>query len=192
MKEKIILTDIDGVWLNWEQSFTDYLDRYYKIKRKDSSKYEAHLRWEGTYEQLRQLIWHFNMSSWSRYLKPFRDSQTIVPKLAQEGWKFIGITSMHEDEYSHRLREENLKELFGDVFEKVIILNTGEDKGKALLPWKDSGYYWLEDKVKNVKLGVEMGLNTVMMRHDYNAYYDNAKVTKVDNWQQIHYYINKR
>ena len=42
MKEKIILTDIDGVWLNWEQSFTDYLDRYYKIKRKDSSKYEAH------------------------------------------------------------------------------------------------------------------------------------------------------
>ena len=56
MKEKIILTDIDGVWLNWEQSFTDYLDRYYKIKRKDSSKYEAHLRWEGTDEQLRQLI----------------------------------------------------------------------------------------------------------------------------------------
>ena len=85
-----------------------------------------------------------------------------------------------------------MKELVGDVFEKIIILNPGEDKGNSLLPWKDSGYYWLEDKVKNVKLGVEMGLNTIMMRHDYNAYYDNAKITKVDNWQQIHYYINKR
>jgi FMN phosphatase YigB (HAD superfamily) len=191
-KEKIILTDIDGVWLDWEQGFTDYLEKYYKIKRVDTSKYTAHLRWQGDEEQLRQLTWHFNMSSWTRYLKPFRDAQTVVPKLAQEGWKFIGITSMHEDQYSHRLREQNLKDLFGDVFEKVIVLHTGQDKDEALLPWKDSGYYWIEDKIKNVKLGVQMGLNTIMIRHEYNASYDNPKVTKVDNWQQIHYYINKR
>lgn len=191
-KEKIILTDIDGVWLDWEQGFTDYLEKYYKIKRVDTSKYTAHLRWQGDEEQLRQLTWHFNMSAWTRYLKPFRDAQTVVPKLAQEGWKFIGITSMHEDQYSHRLREQNLKDLFGDVFEKVIVLHTGQDKGEALLPWKDSGYYWIEDKIKNVKLGVQMGLNTIMIRHEYNASYDNPKVTKVDNWQQIHYYINKR
>jgi len=192
MKEKIILTDIDGVCLNWADAFDRFLERHYKIKVKDPSQYTAHLRWEGTREQLKTLTWHFNMSAWMRYLKPFRDSQTIMPKLAEEGWKFVAITSMHIDEYSHKLREENLKTLFGDIWDQIICIGTGADKDQALLPWKDSGYIWVEDKFTNAKLGADMGLDSVLMRHDYNAKLDDNRVTKVDNWQQIYYYINKK
>ena len=191
MKEKIILTDVDGVILDWAKGFDQFLEQHYKIKVKDPTQYTAHLRWEGTREQMKTLTWHFNMSAWMRYLEPLRDSVEIIKKLGQEGWKFIAITSMHTDEYSHKLREQNLQDLYGNVWEKVICLLTGADKDQALLPWKDSGYVWVEDKFTNAVLGADMGLQSVLMKHDFNAYMDDTRVTKVDNWQQIYYYINK-
>jgi len=192
MKEKIILTDVDGVVLDWAKGFDQYLEHHYKIKVKDPTQYTAHLRWEGTREQLKTLTWHFNMSSWMRYLEPFRDSVNVLKQLGEEGWRFIAITSMHTDQNAHKLREENLKELFGDVWNKVICIATGADKDQALLPWKDSGYIWVEDKFTNARLGADMGLDSVLMRHEHNAKFEDSRITKVDNWQQIHYYINKK
>jgi len=192
MKEKIILTDVDGVVLDWAKGFDQYLEHHYKIKVKDPTQYTAHLRWEGTREQLKTLTWHFNMSSWMRYLEPFRDSVNVLKQLGEEGWRFIAITSMHTDQNAHKLREENLKELFGDVWNKVICIATGADKDEALRPWKDSGYIWVEDKFTNARLGADMGLDSVLMRHEHNAKFEDSRITKVDNWQQIHYYINKK
>ena len=191
MKEKIILTDVDGVLLDWAQGFDTFLEQHYKIKVKDSTQYTAHLRWEGTREQMKTVAWHFNMSAWMRYLNPLRDSVPVVKKLGEEGWRFIAITSMHVDAYAHKLREDNLKELYGDVWTQVISLPTGGDKNEALLPWKDSGYLWVEDKFSNAVLGADMGLTSILMKHDFNAYMDDTRITKVDNWQQIYYYINK-
>lgn len=192
MKEKIILTDVDGVLLDWAQGFDAFLEQHYKIKVKDPTQYTAHLRWEGTREQMKTLTWHFNMSAWMRYLNPLRDSVPVVKQLGEEGWRFIAITSMHVDSYAHKLREDNLKELYGNVWTQVICLPTGGDKDEALLPWKDSGYVWVEDKFSNAVLGADMGLNSILMKHDFNAYMDDSRLTKVDNWQQIYYYINKK
>ena len=192
MKEKIILTDVDGVLLDWAQVFDTFLEQHYKIKVKDSTQYTAHLRWEGTREQMKTVAWHFNMSAWMRYLNPLRDSVPVVKKLGEEGWRFIAITSMHVDAYAHKLREDNLKELYGDVWTQVISLPTGGDKNEALLPWKDSGYLWVEDKFSNAVLGADMGLTSILMKHDFNAYMDDTRITKVDNWQQIYYYINNK
>ena len=192
MKEKIILTDVDGVLLDWAQGFDTFLEQHYKIKVKDSTQYTAHLRWEGTREQMKTVAWHFNMSAWMRYLNPLRDSVPVVKKLGEEGWRFIAITSMHVDAYAHKLREDNLKELYGDVWTQVISLPTGGDKNEGLLPWKDSGYLWVEDKFSNAVLGADMGLTSILMKHDFNAYMDDTRITKVDNWQQIYYYINNK
>lgn len=191
MKEKIILTDVDGVLLDWGNGFDQFLNQHYKIKVKDPTQYTAHLRWEGTREQMKTLTWHFNMSSWMRYLNPFRDAVNVVKQLGEEGWRFVAITSMHVDSYAHKLREDNLKELFGNVWSQVICIGTGADKDEALLPWKDSGYVWVEDKFSNAKLGADMGLDAVLMRHEHNAKFEDARIHKVDNWQQIHYYINR-
>ena len=49
---------------------------------------------------------------------------------------------------------------------------------------------WVEDKWGNAVAGATIGHKTFLMRHEYNASGDHAKVTKVDNWQQIYYYIN--
>lgn len=192
MKEKTILTDIDGVVLNWEEAFENYINKHYKIKVKDPTKYQAHLRWPLAKAQLDQVLWHFNMSAWMGYLNPLRDSLNIIKQLNEEGWRFIAITSIHDDEATQKLRESNLKNLYGDVWDKVICLPTGGAKDKALLPWKNSGYLWIEDKFENAQLGADMGLDPILMRHEYNAHFEDVRITKVDNWQQIYYYINKR
>jgi len=89
------------------------------------------------------------------------------------------------DPYAGKLREENLKKQFGDVFEFVQCLDTGADKDEALLPYKDSGLYWIEDKPENAKLGADFGLNTFMLRHEHNATFHYDGVKNVDNWAQI-------
>jgi hypothetical protein len=192
MKEKLILTDIDGVVLDWATGFENYLSEHHNIEIVDPTQYTAHLRWNGTREQLKTLTWHFNMSSWMADLEPFRDSVDVIKKLGEEGWRFIAITSMHVDQKAHALRVQNLKKLYGDVWQDVICLATGADKDEALLPWKDSGYVWIEDKFSNARLGADMGLDSLLMRHEHNAKFDDSRITKVDNWQQIYYYINKQ
>ena len=73
----------------------------------------------------------------------------------------------------------------GDVFEFVQCLDTGADKDEALLPYKDSGLIWIEDKPENAKLGADFGLKTFMLRHAHNATFNYDGVTNVDNWTQI-------
>jgi hypothetical protein len=105
--------------------------------------------------------------------------------LVDAGYRFGAITSLSLDPYAAKLREQNLKEVFGDVFDFVTCLDTGADKDEALLPYKDSGLWWIEDKPANAKLGADMGLNSVLIRHEHNAYFEYDGVTKVDNWTQI-------
>ena len=192
MKEKIILTDIDGVCVDWDRGFTKFAKKYFDMEINDSTESHARQRWVEMGRDIDDLIWHFNMSAWIKHLEPFRDAQTVIPQLSQEGWKFVAITSMHEDEHAHKLREENLQTLFGDAFTEVICIGTGYSKDDTLKPYKDSGYLWIEDKWRNAVLGADMGLDTILIKHPYNAYKDDSRITKVENWQQIYHYINKQ
>ena len=44
---------------------------------------------------------------------------------------------------------------------------------------------WVEDKISYAKAGADMGLNTYLMKHEYNAFTDDKRIKKVDNWRQI-------
>ncbi len=68
-----------------------------------------------------------------------------------------------------------------------IILGCGDDKDEALEPYRDSGYIWVEDKVKNAELGVELGLDSILMEHSFNMNHETIKLAK--NWKDIYEYI---
>ena len=72
------------------------------------------------------------------------------------------------------------------AFEKIVCLDTGADKDEALLPYKDTGCIWVEDKPQNAELGVDMGLDSILMSHDHNEYYTHDEVTVVNNWKEIY------
>lgn len=185
MNKKLILTDIDGVMLDWETAFHDWMEAK-GFQRNGIATYDMHIAYGQKKNHVKALISEFNNSAWICCLKPVRDAVDGVARLVEAGYRFGAITSLSLDPYAGKLREDNLKNLFGDVFEFVTCLDTGADKDDALLPYKGSGMWWIEDKPKNAKLGADLGLNTLLVRHEHNAGFNYRGVKSVDNWAQIY------
>jgi len=184
--KKTILVDADGVLLDWVYSFRGWMDRHgYKMVDRDAYKINESYGLEKA--EGKKLCRMFNESATIRKIPPLRDAVKYVRKLHEEhGYVFRVISSLSNDEYAHSLRTKNLIELFGpSVFESYTFLDTGADKDDALLPYKDSGCFWIEDKPENADLGSSLGLNSILMSHAHNDDYT-GKAKKVNNWKQVY------
>ena len=189
MKKKIILVDGDGVILDWEYAFDVYLQTHGFNKVEGGEfKYNIGKRYGIEPEQGKKLVKIFNESAAIGFLPPLRDSMFYVKKLAEEhGYRFHLISSLSKDENAQELRRMNIRKLFGEyAFEKFIFLDTGADKDDALEPYRDTGYYWVEDKIVNAEVGYELGLKSLLMEHGHSLDYDNPNIPKVKNWKQIY------
>ena len=194
-KDKIILTDCDGVILDWEEGFSVWMEHHGHNKTEGYQYvYSIGDRYGLTKEQGNKLVKQFNESAAIGFLPPLRDAQFFVKKLhEQHQYKFIAITSLSLDPYAKYLRERNLKKLFGDAFIEVICLDTGADKDEILADYgsKYSGNYWIEDKPENVNWGIEAGLNGILIEHGHNMdYTGHANVVK--DWEEIYKIITSK
>ena len=135
-KNKIILTDCDGVLLDWEEGFSVWMEHHGHEKVEGYQYlYNIGQRYGMSSEAGNKLVKQFNESAAIGFLPPLRDAQFFVKKLhEQHQYKFIAITSLSLDPYAKYLRERNLKKLFGDAFIDVICLDTGADKDTILPP----------------------------------------------------------
>ena len=117
-----------------------------------------------------------------------------VKRLHEEhGYIFHCITSLSLDINAGRLREMNLRKLFGKTaFEQIICLDTGADKHAALSAYQDSGLWWVEDKIENAIVGHDMGLNSVLMEHGHNMTFEHPNIPRVKNWREIYAIITNQ
>lgn len=190
----VILTDCDGVLVDWEAKFTEWMvrqgygvinDKAYNVGERFGKN-----RYGLSKEVSRELIKYFNESAAIETLRPFRDAIKYVRKLHEEhGYVFHVITSLSTDTDAGRLRRRNLELLFGPtVFEKIVCLECGADKDEALANYKNSGSFWIEDKPENADVGSGMGLNSILLEHSHNMSYTGpAKLLKT--WKDIYSYI---
>jgi uncharacterized HAD superfamily protein len=196
---RIILTDVDGVLLEWEHHFTKWVlqksyfdehgNRYYphKLLPNKQNTYEMAERFGVTKNEIRALIREFNRSAWMGTQRPMLESQTWVKLLSAEGWTFIPITSQTSDIPAQQLRKRRLGELFGNhVFTNYHILGTGADKDSALAEFHDTGLYWVEDKPNNAIAGLKYGLKPILIDHPYNKDFSHPDIIRVSNWKDIH------
>jgi len=201
---RIILTDVDGVLLEWEHYFTKWLqlrsyfdkngNRNYPYKLLDSGQdnYDMSKRFGISKETISQEIREFNRSAWMGTQRPMLESQTWVKLLHAEGWTFVPITSQTSDIPGQALRKKRLGELFGEhVFSNYHILGTGADKDSALAEFHDTGLYWVEDKPKNALAGLKYGLKPILIDHPYNKDFNHPDIIRVNNWKQIHEILSK-
>ena len=196
---RIILTDVDGVLLEWEHHFTKWMlqrtlfdergARYhpYRLLPNKENTYEMAERFGLTVAEIRKEIREFNRSAWMGTQRPMMESQTWVKLLAAEGWTFIPITSQTSDIPAQQLRKRRLGELFGEhVFTNYHILGTGADKDSALAEFHNTGLYWVEDKPKNAVAGLKYGLKPILIDHPYNRDFKHPDIIRVSNWKDIH------
>tara|TARA_B100001057_G_scaffold500107_1_gene613564 strand:+ start:833 stop:1390 length:558 start_codon:yes stop_codon:yes gene_type:complete len=180
VRHKILLTDIDGVVLDWQKHFNKYLDHYYP----GEELFDPTVFAQG--ERTGKIIKEFNNSAWIGFLEPWKDSVEVLTELNHMGWKIYGCTSMGTDQYANALRKKNIETLMPDVFAQLEIIPFMQPKGNWLAPWKGSGAVWVEDKWSNAIIGADMGIKTFLMKQSYNSKQDYQGVEKVDNWRQIY------
>ncbi len=193
-KKKVILTDIDGVMLDWEEGFSVWMEHHgYKPVDGYKLMYKIGERYGISNNEGHKLVRLFNESAAIGFLPPVRDAQQYVRLLAEKHkYKFLAVTSLSKDVYARELRIRNLKKLFGDIFIDVICLDTGADKDEELdrLGRVYKGNYWIEDKPENADAGIRCGFKTLLVEHGHNLDYK-GPATVVKTWEEIYNIITK-
>ena len=191
---RIILTDVDGVLLEWENHFANWMSaKGYQQKPNKEHVYSMEKRYGLYREDKEALIEEFNRSAWMANQEPMQGSQTWVKLLHAEGWTFIPITSQTLDIPAQELRKRRLRELFGGtVFENFFILETGADKDSALAEFHGTGLWWVEDKPENALAGLEYGLRPLLIDHTYNSKFKHNEITRVANWKHIYKIVKEK
>lgn len=190
---KIILTDCDGVLLNWEYAFCTWMEQHgYTQIANGNHYYDLSERFAIEKQEARRLVKIFNESAAIGFLPALRDAMFYVKRLHEEhGYVFHCITSLSLDPSAYQLRKMNLEKLFGPTaFTKLICLDTGADKEEALAKYRNKGYYWVEDKYENAFAGLQFGLKPILIEHGFNM---NEPIpdgmVKCLNWKEIYEHI---
>ena len=193
ISDRIILTDVDGVLLEWEYHFTKWMVTHgHKLKENFKSEYDMQKRFADHNIDIKTKIREFNKSAWMGTQPPMPESQTWVKLLHAEGWTFIPISSQTSDIPAQELRKRRLEELFGEnTFYNFHILETGSDKDSALAEFHGTGLWWVEDKWTNALAGLKFGLKVLFIDHPYNRKYKHPKIRRVKNWEHIHNILSK-
>jgi hypothetical protein len=187
--KKLILTDADGVLLDWEWAFNVWMQEHGFAEVAGSKlNYDMSVRYGIPKEQVKKLIRIFNESAAIGFLPALRDAMYYVKRLHEEhGFRFHCITSLSLDPNAQKLREMNLNKLFGtSAFERVVCLDTGADKDEALQEYEGTGCYWLEDKPENAIVGYNAGLKSLLVEHGHNMHHYHEGITIVKNWKHIY------
>ena len=188
MKNKLILTDADGVILDWEWAFSVWMqERGYTLTADNKKSYDLYHQYkELEQKDYKKVVRTFNESAAIGFLPALRDSAHYVKRLHEEhGYEFRVITSLSLDKNAGRLREMNLRKLFGNAIESVICLDTGADKDSALEPYRGSGMWWIEDKPANADVGHRLGLRSILIEHGHNMHHK-CSYPVVKNWRELY------
>lgn len=197
MTNKYILTDCDGVLLDWRSAFMTWMtDQGYDII---NPNYPANFLHEGygiTHREISKLVNLFCNSSRIGFLEPLEHSvENILAIYKETGYKFVVITALGDDICTQRLRMDNLIRIYGnDIFQEFIF--TSHDKSEPLDRFKDNALFFVEDKFSNATLSLTFGIQSFIIKQPWNRHRINqiskSQIIEVDDWRDIRKHINER
>jgi len=196
MKQKIILTDADGVLVDWNNGFRRFMESKGHPQLPDTDNdYSMAVRHGITIPQAQAYIKEYNEGPMIAELDAFADAIKGVKELASLGFRFTVVTSISSHPDAKVYRTQNLKALFGDVFDEIHCIEMGASKAHILLSnWAGTGYFWIEDHMRQAEAGWEAGLKTVLINHPYNAHYKTdlfPRVSYETPWAEIVQMVKK-
>ena len=189
MKRKLILTDIDGVVLQWGKGFGRYIKEMGLVPDTHIIRpaYKVEKILNITRSEAYQLIDEFHHSKYFTDLVPYADAFMYINHLAVEGYRFIGITACGESDnkiiYDNRYK--NLNKYFRKIFEDLHIMPLGTSKAEYLSRYKDA--YWIEDTLKNAITGLEFGHSVFFInREEERDQRSHPMITEFSSWKEIY------
>jgi len=160
----------------------------HRLQPDHASAYDMGTRYGISADDINKLIRTFNESAAIGFLPALRDATYYIKLLHEKhGYVFDVVTSLSTNPYAQKLRKKNMRKLFGETaFRKFKFLATGADKDAALAPYKDSGLWWIEDRIENAELGHSLGMKSLLMAHGHNYTYEHPEIRVVRDWSEIY------
>lgn len=193
-KRDLIITDCDGVLLDWLNGFNEWMDSkgYVRLENYDTTAYGLHIHYGLDEKLCKKLISDFNESAAIGFLKTCKNADAVLPLLFDEGFDIVVLSSLSDNVYSQKARRYNLEEHFGEIFNEIICLVVGADKDDALAKLNEKyldryeNIWWVEDKFENAIAGHKLGFKTILVEHDYNLKNDLPEgMYNVKCWAEI-------
>jgi uncharacterized HAD superfamily protein len=187
-KNKTILLDIDDTVLDWSEGFKMFAER--KLNKKllgRQTNYDME-KWLGIdKKEIIKMVKDFNDNSTEfSLLKPIAKSEIYLPLIKKKGYELIAITSCSDKETSIIRRKQNIINVFGDIFSNVHCISLSSSKKGHLQNYEPT--LWIEDKVENAQLGLELGFKSIIIEqpHNINQKDKNPQIIWVKDWTEIY------
>lgn len=182
---KVILVDVDGVLCDWEFAFEQWIRKNTHLRRRYTDKYDITTAYDIDRQRMDNYIQEFNSTDNIEFLPPFRDAIYYVKMLHEKyGMIFHAITLLGTEQKQMDRRFKNLVDLFGStVFTDISCLPPHNDKRTILSLYEQSECFYVEDNVDHARTGLELGLESIIMKHVYNT--KGHAIATVNNWHHF-------
>lgn len=181
-----LLLDVDGVLLDWLSGFENFLLVQAPHLHKDFSGLQHVENLEQLLgmddAQIHDWIDRFHHDASFKFLKPLPGTQKTI-NLLKNWCRLVCITASGTSPASVAMRRQNLNQVFGPCFERIICVERSSDKPAHLSAYPAG--YWVEDQLKNALMGVHAGHESFLMDAMYNKQQDHALVHRVKNLAQV-------
>ena len=186
MENKLILTDCDGILLEWRSHFDRWMEDNKGYKNTPANTWDLEVHYPQLGHEIRNYVKEFNNSSWIIDLDPIEQAQEAISTLELLGYKLVVVSALSSCPYSARLREINLTSIFGeDVFEDIICVESYSSKKEILHRYNNTGLYWIEDNWVNAITGADEGLNPIVYDYSYNRNKHDDRIKHAKDWGEI-------
>ena len=167
---KKILTDVDGVLLNWRKQFFTWMDNEgYTVVRPKSHSIARTFDLDRVTEL--EQVKDFNESVWISHLEALDNAVDGVKKLTKAGYTIDVCSAIVVKILNCEAVVTNKVAKFPS-FTHMKPYYVGLDKPKTSFfeEYRDSGCYWVEDLPKNALAGLEYGLRPLLVSESYKKF----------------------
>jgi FMN phosphatase YigB (HAD superfamily) len=183
---KYLLTDVDGVLLDWLSSFKEFI----VAKGLQTRPGEPH-DWKlehwirgATQRSITDLVIEFNETPAFGKLKPYGDALTYLKVFCSKGYKIVAITACSSEPQVAKARIDNLNNCFGsNIFTAIHCLDLGCGKADVLDLYPPS--IWVEDRWEYAIAGANIGHRTFIIDRPHNQGTD-SRITRVQDWVELY------
>lgn len=194
-----ILTDCDGVLLDWAGGFTQWLFSRLGPPWQVSSvpPYPMHAfrpadwirdAYGLSYADAPPLFSQFRVSPHFANLMPYRDACEWLPRIAEDyAARFVIISSAGTEPEVEAHRKTNLQACFGDVFAPFTLLPPMENKRTALS--RHAPTLWLDDHLPHVLDGHAVG--HIAFHFDRFGELHPDAPRRVSSWAEVHAWLSR-
>lgn len=192
--EKTIIVDCDEVLLAWTPGFLRHVIQSGFGIQPDHKGiwheqfYHNPTKNVFTLEDKNNAVEVFNNSQEFSQLQPYRDAVEGVKALVNIGYRIHVVSACGTSPTTMKFRIENLMTVFGSTtFRSFDFVGLGMPKQVKLRKWEDSGFFFVDDQLKNMACAIVTGLTPVLMHDEWNsgADWDGLRISTFADLQRI-------